>query len=375
MFSLILTTLPINRKDAEMPDTLYKYAIIGTGIPHEHPGPKGFGMANTHWPSFNSTGKVELVAIADVIPEHSASFLQRHGQQAREYVDFEMLLQRENVDIVSICTWPHLHAPISIACAKAGVKVIHCEKPMAITWDDAKAMKQAADEAGALMSFGHQRRFIKLFQHVRALIESGAIGSLVQIEAHCPNLYDWGCHWLDMLQFYNGDSDVEWVMGQVESNTETRIFGALHENQGLIVYRWKNGVTGILLTGAKSSIGCIHRIIGTEGIIEVLTERKYRIFDRHGHNGDEVEVPQGDRSDHQLSAADVIRQLDEPGYVSTLNISNAIRANELYFAAYYSSMHRGRVDLPLTYGGNALISMFNSGEIGPNRKTPEGVIG
>ncbi len=354
-----------------MPQKIYNYAIIGTGLLREKPGPTGYGMANTHFPAFNSSGRVKLVAIADLVPDHSAAFLKNHGQDAPTYTDYQKMFQEQQIDIVSICTWPNVHSEIAIACAKAGIKVIHSEKPMSDTWNGAKAMKAAADEAGVLLSFNHQRRHIKLFQHLKSLLDDGAIGKLLQIEAHCPNLYDWGTHWFDMLQYYNNESDVEWVIGQIESHTEHRIFGQRHENQGMVAYRWKNGVMGVLLTGSPSGIGCAQRIIGQDGIIEVLNERKYRMYTSKGSPANEVEIPQGDLSDHQLTALDVIRQLDEPGHISFLNANNAIRASEIGFAAYYSSLRRGRVDLPLTYGGNAFSEMLDRGEIGPNRTAPE----
>ena len=55
-------------------------------------------------------------------------------------LDYHEMLARENLDIVSICTWPHLHAPMVIAAAEAGVRAIHCEKPMAPTWGEARRM-------------------------------------------------------------------------------------------------------------------------------------------------------------------------------------------------------------------------------------------
>ena len=52
------------------------------------------------------------------------------------------MLRAEKLDVVSICLWPHLHAEAVIACAKAGVRAVHSEKPMAPTWGE--ALKLAA---------------------------------------------------------------------------------------------------------------------------------------------------------------------------------------------------------------------------------------
>ena len=63
----------------------------------------------------------------------------------------------------------------------------------------------------------------------------------------------------------------------------------------------------------------------------------------------------------------MVRALDEPGYQPMLSVDNAIRHTELIFAAYYSSLYRGRVTLPLTYEGNAFLDMVAQATIGKNR--------
>src|SRR5262249_4158945 len=148
----------------------YRYGIIGTGLPHGVEGATGFGMAHYHYPAFRATGRIELIAIADIKDASAQFFLEKYESSAKHHRDYHEMLAQENLDIVSICTWPHLHAELSVAAAEAGVKVIHCEKPMAITWGDCKRMKAAADANGAKLSFGHQRRHIKLFQAVRQAV-------------------------------------------------------------------------------------------------------------------------------------------------------------------------------------------------------------
>jgi predicted dehydrogenase len=229
-------------------------------------------------------------------------------------------------------------------------------------------MKAAADAHGALLSFGHQRRHLKLFQAVRQAVRDGEIGDLVMIEAQVGDMFDWGTHWLDMMFFYNEEQPAEWVIGQIDSRTEKRAFGAYMENQAVCHFKWKNGVRGILLAGYEASIGATHRLIGTEGVLEVLNERNMRLRGKGDAEWRQVEVPQGERSDHRLTALDVVRQLDEPGHRSFLNVDNAIQHTEVIFATYESSRYRGRIDLPLAPEDNALLALLEDGAIGPNRK-------
>jgi predicted dehydrogenase len=345
----------------------YRYAIIGTGLPHGTPGATGAGMAHYHYPAFQATDRVELVALADIKDAPAQFFREKHETDAKQYRDYHEMLAKEKPDIVSITTWPHLHAEMSVAAAEAGVRVIHCEKPMAITWGDCRRMKAAADAHGAKLSFGHQRRHIRLFQAVRQAVRDGDIGDLVMVEAQCGNMYDWGTHWLDMMFFYNDETPVEWVIGQIDSRKENRVFGAFMENQGICHFKWQNGVRGLMVTGHEAKIGCVHRLIGTEGVLEVLSERKYRRLGKGEGEWKEVEVPQGDLNEHKLSAADIVRQLDEPGHTSLLSADCAIQSTEIIFATYLSSKLRARIDLPLTAEGNALLDLLEAGEIGPSR--------
>ena len=336
----------------------YRYAVIGTGYPHGSEHATGFGMAHAHMMGFGKLENVELVAVADLNRSAAEFFLDKYEKSAVIYSDYRQMLATEKPDIVSICTWPDLHAEMAIAAADAGVKVIHCEKPMATSWIDCKRMKEAADRNDSRLSFGHQRRYINLFQHVRTLIQEGKIGKLVQIEAECPNMFDWGTHWLDMMHFYNGEAAAEWVMGQLDCRKERKIFGVPMETSGLINVKWANGVRGVMVCGDDGHIGCTHRIVGEEGVIEVLSERKYRMMTMSGKGNEEKEIPQP-VNDTVLSIQDVVSQLDKPGYRCLLSVDNAIKSTEIIFAAYYSSLNRCKVDLPLTYDGNALFEVLN----------------
>lgn len=352
-----------------MSDTRYRYGIIGTGRPYGTPEATGFGMAHTHFDAFKPWNKTDLVSIAELRDDNAHFFMEKNHCSPKHYHDYHEMLAQEKLDIVSVCVWPHLHAEMSIAAIEAGAKVVFCEKPIATTWADCLRMKEVADKHGALLAFDHQRRFIKTFQAVKAHLDTGIIGELKTIEAECGDLYDWGTHWLDLMFMYNDETPAEWVVGQIDSRSEHVIFGAPMENQGVMHWKWKNGVRGFMTAGYEAEIGAAHRLTGTDGIIEVASNPwKLRIKGKGDAEWRDIETPQGDMWDYALAAQDIMKQLDEPGYVSSLSINNAIQHTALIFGAYYSSKIRGRVDLPLTYGGNAFTEMLEAREIGPNRR-------
>ena len=186
------------------------------GVRMSEPGATGYGMAHCHAAGYEASPDAEIVAVADINAYNLKKFQEEHNVP-RGYLSADEMLANEELDIVSICLWPHLHAPMTIKVAEAGVKAIHCEKPMALNYGEAKAMVDACQKNNVVLTFDHQRRFGAPFRKARELLKSGVIGKLERMEAYTSNLYDWGTHWFDMLFFYNDEVPVEWVMGQADA--------------------------------------------------------------------------------------------------------------------------------------------------------------
>ena len=349
-----------------MSDTKYRVGFIGVGKPWKSEGATGFGMAHQHADGYVQTGRCTLAACADPSADAAQFFADKYGVP-RTYSDYSTMLAEENLDIVSVCTWPHLHAPITKDVARSGVKAIHCEKPMATTWGDAKEMVRVCEENGVRLTFNHQRRFLGPFQAARAQLEAGAIGELTRIEGNCGDLYDWGTHWLDMFFFYHGETPAKWVMGQIDSHEERKIFGVSMENQGLCEFQFEDGVRAFLATGRDANEPAAHRLIGTEGMIEVRGEAPHvRLMNAATNGWQTIDQPDDLHGPNSVerAIADVVDSL-ATRRESLLSARNALRATEVIFAAYESSRRRGRVDLPLTQDDNAFLSMLAQGEIGP----------
>lgn len=342
----------------------YRVGIIGCGRPLRTEGATGFGMSHAHAMGYAMSPDVKIVALADINLDNARAFQTAHGGDAL-YADYHEMLAKEQLDIVSIATWPHLHEPMVVAAAKAGVKAIHCEKPMAPTYGEAKRMVEACDAANVQLSFNHQRRFATAFRTARELVQEGVIGELERIEAYCDNLFDWGTHWFDMIFFFNGETPAEWVIGQIEGRGSKQIFGAWMEGQGLSHIRFQNGVHALMMTGHGTQ-GAWMRLIGSEGTLEVGYHRPARLR-VHGM-GDAgwrvVEVPEeSDLTDCVpraiLDVIDALKQGREP----ELSGRRALQATELIFATYESSRRHGRIDLPLTVEDSPLLAMYETGEV------------
>ncbi|MBN1671740.1 MAG: DUF1080 domain-containing protein [Kiritimatiellae bacterium] len=322
------------------------------------------GRGRAHAQGYAQTDEVDLVACADVNPEATQGVMRRFGASTA-YDDYRTMLAKEALDVVSVCLWPKLHLDAILACAEAGVKLINAEKPMAPTYGESVRMHAACEQAGILLTFSHQRRFLAEFIKARDLARDGAIGRLTRLEGYCSNLFDWGTHWFDMLFFYNDQTPVEWVMGQIDVAEEKSVFGAFLETNGLSFFRYENGASGMLVTGEDHGGGCANRLIGTEGTIEVHGGgAPVRIW-RLGQTG--WETP--DLSDMPAKGGETVRYIQDSvaalreGYEPELSSRKALMATELIFATYESARRRARVWLPLAIDDSPLLSMLDSGDL------------
>ena len=340
----------------------YRVGIIGCGRPLSTEGATGFGMAHRHAMGYAASPHTQLVALADISRENAEAFQEEHGGDAI-YEDYRQMLAEANLDIVSVCVWPHLHAEMVLAAAEARVQAIHCEKPIAPTFGEARRMLESCERNTVQLTFNHQRRFAPPFAVARRLVREGAIGDLQRIEGRCPDMNDWGTHWFDMMHFYNDETPAEWVMGQIDTSEIRTIFGMAHETMGISLVHFQNGVEGLLMTSAAIEMGAAFRLLGSDGIIEFGPGRDgwLRILNGQSSGWRDVD-PEGTMHDLdavQKGIVDLIEALNE-GREPELAGRRAYRSAELTFATYESSRIRGRVDLPLEIDDSPLMQMLAS---------------
>jgi len=349
----------------------YRAGIIGVGARRRPDGKMRFGIAYNHARGYDQSERCEIAACADISQDNADIFAEKYPD-TETYLDYRKMLKSEDLDIVSVCTWPHLHAEMVITAARTGVKAVHCEKPMSTHWGKAKRMVQACEDSGVQLTIDHQRRFGEPFRKAKELLDDGVIGDLIRLEGSCSNLYDWGTHWFDMLFMYNDDCAAKWVIGQIDYRKGGSVFGVELEGQGLSEIMWENGVRGILFTGYESGIGCANRLIGTHGVIEVGVDNGPVLRVRGRGDGDWRVIKTQEGGLHaQESFCQAIENLVdclESGEKPVLNGRNALQTAEVIFATYESSRRRTRIDLPLDIVGSPLVEMVAAGEIGRGSK-------
>jgi len=264
-----------------------KIGVIGCGSIAQH----------RHLPEYKMNEQVELVAVCDINTERANSVAQQYGVKA--YTNYEELLASGTVEAVSVCTPNYLHAPISVAALNSGVHVL-CEKPMATSEEEAKAMIEAAKTNGKKLMIGHNQRFVASHQKARELIEKGEIGKIYSFrtafghggpegwsvdgkdswffkkdEAFIGAMGDLGVHKTDMLRYILNEEIVE-VGAFVESNAKD--FANVDDN-AVCVLKTQSGIIGTLAASwaynGKEDNSTI--VYGEKGILRLEDDPTYSL--------------------------------------------------------------------------------------------------
>lgn len=227
-------------------------------------------------------GLLEVVALVDPIAAHSARLLEAfpRARSYREMTD----PPPESLDLAIVASPHSRHAAQSIRLLQSGVSVL-CEKPMATSAADARAMERAAAAAPGLLAVALVRRFFPATRSIRDMLASRALGEITSFEfsegsesftwpavspryfdkreAHGGVLMDIGAHALDLLHWWLGDCSVvgyaDDAMGGIEANC-------------LVQCRLDSGVVGHVRLSRDCAIANRYTVRGTLGWLSWRTD-------------------------------------------------------------------------------------------------------
>ncbi|MBP9989466.1 MAG: Gfo/Idh/MocA family oxidoreductase [Ruminococcus sp.] len=136
-----------------------------------------------HLPALTNIDFIEVVALCDIIEERALEMQKMFELgDAKIYTDYKELLKDESIEVVHVCTPNRSHSFISIDALEAG-KHVMCEKPMAKTSEEAKAMCEAAKRTGKKLTIGYQSRWLKQYQYLKKVCEDGELGEIYYARA------------------------------------------------------------------------------------------------------------------------------------------------------------------------------------------------
>jgi len=243
-------------------------------------------VAGAHIETFKSVEGATVTSICSRRAHLETDLEEQYGLPLKAYRDYEDMLQDDSVDIIDICTPHPFHAEQAIAAAKAGKHLI-IEKPIALTFEEAKAMKQAIQEAGVLACVCFEARFSQHIGLIRSCIDHNLLGDLHYGEVDYYHgigpwygQFEWnvrksmggsslltaGCHSLDSLLFFM-DTDVEEVFSYSTRSTSDIFEPYEYDTSSVTILKFVDGSVGKV----ASVVDCLQpyyfhiHLVGSEG--------------------------------------------------------------------------------------------------------------
>jgi predicted dehydrogenase len=142
-----------------------RVGLIGTGQ-----------IGKSHVRRYQDIPEAEIVALADLREDEARRVAAQYNIPS-VYSDYHEMLRRDDIDSVDVCLHNQLHRPATVAALEAG-KHVYCEKPMAATAEDARAMMAASQRTGKQLRIQMGTVFSLEAQAAKRMIERGALGRL-----------------------------------------------------------------------------------------------------------------------------------------------------------------------------------------------------
>jgi predicted dehydrogenase len=266
----------------------------------------GFIAEKGHLPVYLERARrgsdLAIVAIADVTPARREA-ARAAAPHVRIYTSAEELLHVESsrLDFVDIATPPYCHGAIAIDALRRGLHVL-CEKPIALSFDEAKRMAECAERCQRVLFPCHNYRHAPVIKAVRDLLNDGAIGTvhLATLQTfrttHARGTSEWRPDWRRELALSGGGIAMdhgshsfylafEWLRAYPLSITATALTqdGGQTEDTFSCVLKFPTGLVTTHLTWAAGTRKVMYSLHGDRGAITVDDDR-VAVF-RRNQNG------------------------------------------------------------------------------------------
>jgi UDP-N-acetylglucosamine 3-dehydrogenase len=203
-----------------------------------------------HLGAYANMPEVEVVGVADVLPETAAAGAALVG--ARAYSSYEDLILTEDVEVVDVCLPTAYHRDLALRAARAGKHVI-LEKPIARTLEDAEAILEAFSGMENRLFVGHVVRFFPEYVKIKEMLDAGELGTVgvARTSRRSPFLTGWNDWYADwrmsggvLLDLVIHDFDfLRWTLGEVERVYAQGVLGREYNrlDYALVTLRFAGG--------------------------------------------------------------------------------------------------------------------------------------
>lgn len=348
-----------------MSEKTYRAAAIG----HTGAGNFGHGLHTV----YNDLDNIEFVAVAD--PDAAGrekAMADTHA--ARGYADYRDMLEKEELDIVSVCPrWVPEHLAMVTACLEAGCNV-YCEKPMTMSLADGDKIVETAAARGLKVAVAHQAVYLPATHAIKQMLADGKLGTVQAIYASGKqdhrgggeDMITLGTHTFNMMRFFVGD--VAWMQAHVTINGKEVAHGDAHEPTEPVgpvagdcvnsYFAFKSGVSGFF-SSRRNQAGTGRygmEIVGSEGIFSLRGDVANRLMvypypvllpsnpaqEWEAFDLDDTPFSQG----NEFAIRDLIDAIENDRKPISA-AEDAVAALEMILGAYQSQLTGQRVNFPI----------------------------
>lgn len=314
--------------------TTIGFAIVGCGR-----------IAQRHAEHIANVGR--LRAVCDIVPERARDLAAKQACAHFERIE-DLLRIPDQVDVVSVCTPNALHAAHAILSLEAGKHVV-CEKPMALTTEDCRAMIRAARQAQRALFIVKQNRFNPPVMALKQAVEDGWLGRIVNVQLNCfwnrtdeyyrtsdwkgrlaldgGTLYTQFSHFIDLMLWIAGDvTRLQAITGNLMHDGIIEF-----EDTGVIALEFANGALGTInytVNSFRKNMEGSITVFGDKGTVKVggqyLNVLEYQSIEGHEianlpacRPANEYGFYQGSMSNHDKIFENVVAVLNGRAGIAT----------------------------------------------------------
>ena len=213
-----------------------------------------------HYDAWGRVSGAKLVALCDPARDKAEAAARTYGID-RLYADVQTMLEAERPDFLDVITPPETHRELCRLAGRDGVHVL-CQKPLALTFDEASALVEDAERAGIRLMVHDNFRFQPWHRELRRLIEAGTIGDVHSVACRTrmgdgwqPSAYldrqpyfrtmprllvlETGVHFIDVFRYLAGE------IRQVYAVLRRRNPAIAGEDAGVILFEYASGATAL----------------------------------------------------------------------------------------------------------------------------------
>lgn len=300
-------------------------------------------MAQTHLDRYAAMDDVRVAAVAS--PTNAGDFVDENSIDAEAFADPTAMMDA-GVDVVDVCSPTPTHHPLVEAAAARSLDVF-CEKPIALTLEDATAMAEAAADADITLMVGHVLRFFHAYRAIRRSIAEGDIGEPGTVRARRVSPFpDWAGWYADPERSGGVFHDLaihefdfcRWAVGDVE-----RVFAREHRgdrnHRGQATVAFENGAVGYVEAGwdrpPGGDLASEFEVAGDAGILEYDSTSGTPLT-IEARDDDPSLPPAVDRDGYRRELDAFVRAVTE-GTEPPVSVEDAIEAARISIAARESA--------------------------------------